>query len=299
MIEKFIAYIEAERRYSPLTVRNYRRDVTAFVSWLERNGERFDPARVKSSDIREWIVLRTKQGLGPASVNREVSSLRSFFRFLRREGVATDDIFRNTGALRTAKRLPSFVPEGRMPDLLTMLDDMAASDDFESVRNALVVLLFYKSGIRLAELVGIDTGDFSSDMRELKVHGKGDKERIVPVTPSVRKRISEYLELRRRQQICSSDGRALFVAHDGRRLSRVSIYRIVRDVLSAAGVQGRKSPHVLRHTFATHLLDRGADMRDIQELMGHSSLKSTQVYTHNSIAALCEVYADAHPRSDK
>lgn len=299
MTEKFIAYIEAERRYSPLTVRNYRRDVTAFVSWLERNGERFDPARVTPSDIREWIVLRTKQGLGPASVNREVSSLRSFFRFLRREGVVEHDIFQNTGALRTPKRLPQFVPGGAMPALLELLDDMASSDDFESVRNALVVRLFYMSGIRLAELLGIDFADFSSDMCELKVHGKGDKERIVPLAPSVRKSISAYLDMRRRQQICSSGSGPLFVTPDGRRMSRTSIYRIVRDVLSAAGVQGRKSPHVLRHTFATHLLDRGADMRDIQELMGHSSLKSTQVYTHNSIAALCEVYAGAHPRSDR
>ena len=295
VIEKFIKYIEAERRYSPLTVRNYRRDVEAFVAWLEREGERFDPARVTTSDLREWIVLRTKQGLSPASVNREVSSLRAFFRFLRRDGVVGQDVFRNTASMRTPKRLPVFVSGESMPSLLDMLDDMAASGEFGQVRDALVVLLFYKSGIRLAELVSINTGDFSSDGGELKVHGKGDKERIVPMVPSVRRRIEEYRALCNSMGIKVKDG-ALFVTTNGSRLSRTTIYRIVHRLLGESGLQGRKSPHVLRHTFATNLLDRGADMRDIQELMGHSSLKSTQIYTHNSIKALCEVYASAHPR---
>ena len=298
MIDRFIAYIETERRYSPLTVRNYRRDTERFVAWVQNEGNAFDPQSVTAQDIREHIVwLAEHEHLSPASINREISSLRSFFRFLRREGVVTNDIFTNVGSLKTSKRLPSFVPESRMPELLQELEQQSASGEFEQVRDALIVLMFYMCGLRLAELVGINLSDFSSDLTELRVIGKGDKERLIPLSHTVSTRVDRYLQLRGRQYICDSDKNALFISGNGRRTARITVYRVVRRTLAGAGVQGRKSPHVLRHTFATHLLDAGADMRDIQELMGHSSLQTTQVYTHNSIASLCEAYARAHPRA--
>ena len=307
MIERFLEYIAAERRFSPLTVRNYRRDLECFVEWMERagrgadagscSGEPFDPRRVRTEDIREWIIYRTDEcKVGVGSMNREVSSIRSFFRFLRREGIVETDIFANIGSLKMPKRLPAFVPESRMPELLGNLCDEFESGEFESIRNALIVQMFYMCGLRLSELAGIDVDDFASDMSTLKVSGKGDKERVVPIVDSVGGRIVDYLRTVEEHNICRQDAKSLFLTRDGRRLSRTQIYRIVRSELGRAGVQGKKSPHVLRHTFATHLLDAGADMREIQELMGHVSLKTTQVYTHNSIARLCEVYAKAHPR---
>ena len=298
MIEAFLKYIEAERRYSPLTVRNYRRDIERFVAWLGVTADGFDPQRVTAEDIHDWIVHRSSEGgLSAASVNRELSSLRALWRWMMRGGHVKNDIFMRIGTLKTSRRLPAFVPQTRMDDVL---DDVRAdirTDDFESRRNALIVLMFYTCGLRLAELVGIDRTDFSADFRTLKVLGKGDKERLVPIMERVRREIIEYIRFIERPDICKSHEKALFLSSQGGRISRSSVYRIVKNGLSRAGVQGKKSPHVLRHTFATHLLNDGADMREIQELLGHTSLQATQVYTHNNIEQLREIYSRAHPRS--
>lgn len=295
MLDKFIRYLEAERRYSPLTVRNYRRDVEAFLAWLGSDDAAFDPRRITSEDIREWIVHRSEQGrLSAASINREVSSLRSFFRWLHRTGAVDRNVAKSVPSLRTSRRLPAFVPESRMSGIVS--ECRYDSEGFVTERNSLIVLMFYACGLRLAELVDIDRGDFSDDFTSLRVRGKGDKERLVPVLEFLREKILHYLTLIEGQNICNSSEKALFLTHKGKRISRMTVYRVVRGELEQSGVQGKKSPHVLRHTFATHLLNGGADMREIQELLGHASLQATQVYTHNSIARLREVYAKAHPR---
>lgn len=295
MLDKFIRYLEAERRYSPLTVRNYRRDVEAFLAWLGVDDAAFDPRRITSEDIREWIVHRSEQGrLSAASINREVSSLRSFFRWLHRTGAVDRNVAKSVPSLRTSRRLPAFVPESRMSGIVS--ECRYDSEGFVTERNSLIVLMFYACGLRLAELVDIDRGDFSDDFTSLRVRGKGDKERLVPVLEFLREKILHYLTLIEGQNICNSSEKALFLTHKGKRISRMTVYRVVRGELEQSGVQGKKSPHVLRHTFATHLLNGGADMREIQELLGHASLQATQVYTHNSIARLREVYAKAHPR---
>lgn len=299
MLDDFIKYLETERRYSPLTISNYRRDIEHFAEWCTGHGEcvMFDPARIRTEDVREWIIYRTdEENLKATSINRGISSLRTYFRYLRREGVVEHDIFRNISSLKTPKRLPVFVPETRMSDLLALLDEESDDGSFENVRNSLIVMMFYRCGLRLAELVGLNVDDFSSDMRMLKVRGKGDKERMIPVADAVRERVSGYLEIIHGQNICTNGEKSLFLTCDGKRLSRRTVHEVVREALSKAGVQGKKSPHVLRHTFATHLLNAGADMRDIQELLGHASLQTTQIYTHNSIVRLQEVYAKAHPR---
>ena len=298
MIESFLRYIEAERRYSPLTIRNYRRDIERFVAWLGVAPGEFDPQRVTAEDIHDWIVHRsTEGGLSAASVNRELSSLRALWHWLMRSGHVKNDIFMRIGTLRTSRRLPAFVPQTRMDEVLDDVREGMQADDFESRRDALIVLMFYTCGLRLAELVGIDRDDFSADFRTLKVLGKGDKERLVPIIDPVRREIIAYLEQRVGPDICNSHEKALFLSSLGRRISRSTVYRVVRRELSRAGVQGKKSPHVLRHTFATHLLNDGADMREIQELLGHTSLQATQVYTHNNIEQLREIYSRAHPRS--
>ena len=295
MLPEFIRYLEAERRYSPLTVRNYRRDIERFMAWLDCDDASFDPRSVTTDQVREWIIDRTEQGgIGAASMNREVSSLRTLFRWLLRTGAVTHDVMRPIASLRTPHRLPAFVPESRMKGIVGECE--RDSGDFAAERDALIVLMLYACGLRPAELVGIDRDDLSDDAMSLRVRGKGDKERMVPVPEPVREKILRYLDLIKRQNICDSGEKALFLTRKGERISRTAVYRTVRRELERNGVQGKKSPHVLRHTFATHLMNGGADMREIQELLGHASLQATQVYTHNSIARLREVYAKAHPR---
>lgn len=295
MLAQFTQYLAAERRYSPLTVRNYLRDVGRFLDWLKVDEESFDPQRIKAEDIREWIIFRTEQGgIGAASMNREVSSLRALFRWLHRTEALANDPFLRIRALKSSHRLPVFVPESRMTGIV--VDCKEERDDFQTDRNTLILMLFYACGLRLAELVAIDRGDFSADYASLRVRGKGDKERLVPVIESVREKILHHIDLIEGQNICNSSEKALFLTNKGQRISRSVVYRTVHSELDRAGVQGKKSPHVLRHTFATHLLNGGADMREIQELLGHTSLQSTQIYTHNNIAKLQQVYAKAHPR---
>lgn len=315
MIQEFLKYIESERRYSALTVRNYNHDLTTFDLWRrEMVAKRIAEAAAEGNtcddkpeiehtspeDIRLWIVHRTKHDhISNASMNRELSTLRSFFRFLRQRGWVQSDIFTHIGSLKRSKRLPSIVPESRIPQMLEATAEGATANDFEQVRDALMILMFYKCGIRLAELIGINTEDISFDLTTLKVRGKGDKERIVPLTDSVRTLLKSYISTIKGQKICNSQEKALFLTAEGCRISRTRAYRTVRAALTEIGMQGKKSPHVLRHTFATQLLNAGADMRDIQELMGHASLSSTQVYTHNSISQLQAVYAKAHPRNNE
>ena len=295
MLTDFIRYLEAERRYSPLTVRNYRHDVEQFLAWLGVDDARFEPQRITTDDIREWILYRTETGrVSAASMNREISSLRALFRWLLRTGAVGRDVVHPIPSLRTSQRLPAFVPESRMSGIVRECE--TESEQFLTERDTLIVLLFYTCGVRLAELAGIDRDDFSADCTSLRVRGKGDKQRIVPVLACVREKILHYLRLIERQNICNSTEKALFLTWKGRRCSHSTIYRIVRRELLQNGVQGKASPHVLRHTFATHLMNGGADLREIQELLGHSSLKATQVYTHNSIARLRETYRKAHPR---
>lgn len=307
MPSDFYRYLAAERRFSPLTVRNYRRDLERFIAWWqEEHRVPFAPEQVTADDLRAWIVLRSDDGkLKAASMNRELSSLRAYFRFLRLRGRIEQSPFVHISSLRASHRLPAFVPESRMSGILTACVEVEPTNEeeehdeayFVKERDALIILMLYACGLRLAELIAIDRDDLAADRSTLRVHGKGDKERLVPILPYVAEKIASHLDTISRQQICKIGEKALFLSCKGVRISRSAVYRLVNRVLAEAGVQGKKSPHVLRHTFATHLMNGGADMREIQELMGHASLRSTQVYTHNSITRLGEVYAAAHPRA--
>jgi integrase/recombinase XerC len=290
--------MEAERRYSPGTVNNYRRDIEEFTAWLgiERPGD-FHPAMVTADDIRGWIVsMSDERRLSPASINREVSSLRSFFRWLRATGVVEKDPFAKIRTLRAPKRLPVWIPEKKMGEITAHLLEQCATGDPVQKRDALIVLLFYSCGIRLAELAGIGVDDVYDDFRSLRVHGKGDKMRVVPLPEPTVEVLKRHICDISAAKIWKSDKKPLFLTEKGEALSHAAIYNVVRGELERFGVQGKRSPHVLRHTFATHLMDGGADMREIQDLLGHTSLAATQVYTHNSIARLKKVYAEAHPR---
>lgn len=296
MINRFIEYIESGKRYSKLTVRNYKRDVLGFAEWFNnRIGlDKFDATKVSAEDIRDWIIYRLDTAeLSAASMNRELSSIKSLFSYLRRIGVVEKDITKRISSLKTPKVLPQFVPQSRMDELLESTREQMYSQDFKQVRNSLIISLLYGCGIRLAELLDIKLGDITNG--SVKIHGKGDKDRLVPLLPELVSRVEAYVECCRRCGIELTAADKLIVGSAGKPLSRSTVQRVVRQEMMAANVQGRKSPHILRHTFATHLLGKGADMREIQELMGHSSLSTTQHYTHNSIGQLLSVYDKAHP----
>lgn len=296
MINRFIEYIESGKRYSKLTVRNYKRDVLGFAEWFnDRIGlDKFDATKVSAEDIRDWIIYRLDTAkLSAASMNRELSSIKSLFSYLRRIGVVEKDITKRISSLKTPKVLPQFVPQSRMDELLESTREQKYSQEFKQVRNSLIISLLYGCGIRLAELLDIKLGDITNG--SVKIHGKGDKDRLVPLLPELVSRVEAYVECCRRCGIELTAADKLIVGTAGKPLSRSTVQRVVRQEMMAANVQGRKSPHILRHTFATHLLSKGADMREIQELMGHSSLSTTQHYTHNSIGQLLSVYDKAHP----
>ncbi|MFI3293183.1 MAG: tyrosine-type recombinase/integrase [Rikenellaceae bacterium] len=297
IIARFLTYIESEMRYSPLTLRNYKRDLELFLQWLGVTEEEFDPSQISQTDIREWIVDRMDSGVvAPVTLNRELSTLRSFFKWALSVEVITRNPTIGVVALKCSKKLPAFIPESKMNRVNELSLDKSDSDEVRELRNGLIILLFYSTGIRSAELVAVDIKDFSDDFNTLKIRGKGGKERLVPIMKSVRQIILLYMSKIKHEKICNSPHFPLFLSSKGERLSANMVYRIVRKDLSQAGVQGRKSPHVLRHTFATQLLNAGADMREIQEILGHSSLQSTQLYTHNSISTLQNAYKNAHPR---
>lgn len=300
LVDGFISYIEAERRYSPLTVRNYRRDIADFLEFTGIDADKFDPNTITRADVEEWIVyLFEERKLKAQSVNRGVASLRSFWKWMLGHGHANKDIVSVISQAKTPSRLPVFVSESRMTDVVAMLRNDIASEDFERLRDAVIVLLFYTAGLRLTELATATIDDISQDMRTIRILGKGGKERIVPLIGRMGEILKKYFSQFSSQNICIGQKKALILSKKGEPISARTIERIVDSKLKGAGIQGKTSPHTLRHTFATHLLNEGADLREIQELLGHSSLKATQVYTHTNIEKLKEVYSTAHPREKK
>lgn len=297
LVDGFISYIEAERRYSPLTVRNYRRDIADFLEFIGVDKESFDPNAIARADVEEWIIyLFEKRKLKAQSVNRSVATLRSFWKWMLGHGHANRDIVSIISQAKTPSRLPVFVSESRMEDVVALLRDDIASEEFERLRDAVIVLLFYTAGLRLAELANLKIGDISADYLTIRILGKGEKERIVPLIGRMGEILKKYFSQFSSQNICIGQKKALILSKKGEPISVRTIQRIVDRKLKGAGIQGKTSPHTLRHTFATHLLNEGADLREIQELLGHSSLKATQVYTHTNIEKLKEVYSTAHPR---
>ena len=297
LIDEFILWLEAERRYSPLTVRNYRRDVDDFVAFCGVTHASFDPKAIRREDVEEWMVyLGDERKLKVTSVNRTMASLRTFWRWMLAHGHVERALMKTLRQYKAPKRLPTFVPDTRMEDVVAELCEDIASEDFERLRDALIILLIYTAGLRLSELVNANMCDVSADYATLRVMGKGRKERVQPLLGSLRQVIEKYFIQISSQNICTGQKKALILSKKGERISRRSVERIVDRKLKGVGVQGKTSPHVLRHTFATRVLNEGGDLREIQELLGHSSLKATQVYTHLDIERLKHTYAMAHPR---
>ncbi len=321
LIINFISYLRNEKRYSELTIRAYDHDIDQFGYFLsymslpeqgqilDQPYKFFDPREVRAAHIKQWIMALNSSDYKATSVNRRISSLRSYFRFLCKQGVVSDNPTLRISSLKRERRLPEFVEQSKMDAIIADITSYQG-DDHDRLRDGLIILFFFTLGMRLAELTAICIEDFSSDMSELKVKGKGDKERLLPVLAMVIPYINRYMVARGSliQEIdnkivenldntCNSKKNYLFLTNKGKPINSSMVYRIVHKMLRLSGVSSKSSPHVLRHTFATHLLNSGADLRSIQELLGHASLEATQIYTHNNISRLREVYQMAHPRS--
>ena len=292
MIEEFLRYIESEKRYSKLTKTAYGDDLRQFLSYYGADEDSFEPEKVTHIDIRGWIMSLTDAGDKATTVNRKLSSLKSFYRYLSRRGIVAKDPTAKIGSLRKPSRLPSFVEKSRMGHIVEMLEE---SDDFAAEKRALIVLLLYGCGLRLAELISIRIDDISLEELSIRVTGKGDKQRVVPLVPRLAERVKRYIALR--SKVCKPGNNLLILSDKGEPVSRSEVYRTVRDILTAMGVEGKRSPHVLRHTFATHLMSEGAGIETVKELLGHANLATTQIYTHSTVDELIEAYRSAHPRS--
>lgn len=304
MLDRFIKYLESEKQYSFHTVSSYRRDIENFIGFVSEavgeGADNFDPAKVASEDVRDWIMSLSERGMKPSSVNRMISSMQSFYRYLVRHNLVERNPMQKISQLKKPKRLPGYITTEKTKRLIGELGGEGENtEDFADMRDGLIVMFFYCTGIRLAELVAINRTDFTPRYSSVRVMRKGGKERVIPVIEPLREKIIEYTAKIKSQNICKPGEKALFLGKEGGRISRSEVYRVVRAKLEESGVQGKRSPHVLRHTFATQMLNGGADMREIQELLGHSSLAATQVYTHNSIAQLKDAYKKAHPRAKK
>ncbi len=296
MLASFIKYLQYERRYSSHTVDSYQNDLTQFSAFLTQTkpeGE-IELKDAEHNEIRSWIISLMEDGLDPRSVNRKMAALRTYFKFLLKRDVITKDPTARLSALKTSKKLPSFVKE---TELIGLLNQFESDDAFTGKRNKLVLELLYGTGIRLTELIHLKKSDINLKEGLIKVLGKRNKERIIPLPAELISVIDDYTISREKALGEYTGDDFLVVTDKGRKTYPMYIYRIVNRFLALFTTTDKKSPHVLRHTFATHLLNKGADLNAIKDLLGHSSLAATQVYTHNTIEKLKAVFDQAHPKA--
>ena len=292
-VERFLQYLRYERNLSWRTVVTYRGNLVQWEEYMTVAGRPLDVISVNAADIRQWLVSRSAQGDGPATLRLKLQALRSLYRYLLRCGEVTVNPAAQVELAKLPKPLPKFVRDKTVD---AVLDADLDQDDFAQVRDRLVVMLFYETGIRLSELIGLQDVAVDVDKRELKVRGKRDKDRIVPFGDELAQSITRYRQLRAAVPVeCGN----LLVTAKGRPLYPSLVYHVVHDSLARAGATGKLSPHVLRHTFASVMLNGGAQLNSVKELLGHESLAATQVYTHVTLSELQHNYELAHPRALK
>ncbi|MEP0366581.1 MAG: tyrosine-type recombinase/integrase [Cyclobacteriaceae bacterium] len=294
MIDSFLKFLEYEKRFSQHTLTAYQRDLKQFKLYLLETYELEDFLQVNHAILRSWIVSLMESGVSPITVNRKIATLKSFFKFLQSREYIDQNPASRLKPLKTEKKLPSFVRENEMIDLLDEIS-FEFSDDFGGVRDKVLIELLYCTGIRLSELINLQERQVNFFQGTIKVLGKRNKERVIPISDSFVKVIKEYLQIRNNEFQNASE--FLLVTNTGEKLYPMMVYRTVRAYLSQVTTLSKKSPHVLRHTFATHLLDKGADLNAVKDLLGHTSLAATQVYTHNSMEKLKSAFDLAHPRA--
>lgn len=290
--ESFFNYLTYEKRYSPNTLKAYRNDLGQFGLFLRLAYDQSDLASASHLHIRSWIVALIEEGVSNSSINRKISCLKAFFKYLKRSGVVSVNPMVKVVAPKTGSRLPVFVEEKNMQSLF---DKDLFARDFIGQRDALLIELLYNTGMRLSELINLKEAQVDLYNRQLKVLGKRNKERIIPVNESLAEMISRYISIKK-DAFSGIQTAELLVKDDGVKMYEKFVYRIVNRYLGLVTTLKKKSPHVLRHTFATHMLNKGADLGAIKEILGHSSLAATQLYTHNSIEKLKDVHKRAHPK---
>jgi len=290
-ISDFIQYITYERRFSGNTVKAYENDLYAYSAFLETTYQISDPGEATHEMIRSWIVKLMDEGLSPRSVNRKISSLKSYYKYLLKEEIIGKNPLQQISTVKAPKRLPSYIIQ---EDLLDYLDQPVDKDNFSAQRDKLIIEILYNTGIRRNELINLKDTSVDYNRGLLKVIGKRNKERIIPLSEKLQEHIQEYTV--NREKTIKTSSSYLIVTDKGDQAYPEFILRKVKHALS--GLKSvKKSPHILRHTFATHMLNNGADLNIIKELLGHADLSATQVYTHNTISQLKSIYNKAHPRA--
>ena len=291
--EAFIAYLSLEKNYSSHTVTAYKKDIQEFIAFTSKEHDVVAIDEVEYPIIRSWIINLVSSGISNRTINRKIASLKAYYKFIQKIGIVASNPLAKHKALKTKKKLEVPFSELEMDKILKQIP---FDNDFEGVRDKLLIELLYYTGMRRAELINLKLSDFNSAKTTIKVLGKRNKERVLPLVASILPLLSSYLAQRfSLEKIVDKD--VLFLTKSGYKIYETLVYRVINKYLSMVSPKVKKSPHILRHTFATHLLNNGADLNAVKELLGHSSLASTQVYTHNSIAELKKVHAKAHPRN--
>lgn len=289
--ESFLQYIRTEKRYSRNTVSSYENDLDQFIKWLGANAPDITAVDVTQGEVRAWMVSLIENGCATGTVHRKMSALRSFYRYLRKHGNSSLDPMSGLKLPKKSRQLPVFVAEEALDRLL---DDYKFGDNFSGIRDRTIIEFLYLTGMRRSELISLRDEDVDLSSGQVRVTGKRNKQRVIPLAASFLKSLEIYLEARGKT---SHAGEWFFVTDKGNKLYDKGVYNIVKRYLSMVTTVEKKSPHVLRHTFATHMLNHGADLNSIKELLGHASLSATQVYTHNTFEQLKKVYNQAHPRA--
>lgn len=292
-IHKFLVYITHEKNYSSHTITAYKKDLEDFLKFIEVKEEHMDHATYEV--IRSWIVQLVDKGISNRAINRKIASLKAYYKFLLRLGLIAATPLAKHRALKTTKKVEVPFSEIEMKKIISQIP---FEDNFEGTRDRLIIELLYATGIRRAELVGLKMADILADNTAIKVLGKRNKERIVPLVTSIAPLLQVYLEQRAALEMIQSKD-FIFLTKSGEKIYETLVYRTINRYFSMVSQKVKKSPHVLRHTFATHLLNKGADLNAVKELLGHSSLASTQIYVHSSIEELKKVHQSAHPRNKR
>ncbi len=291
-IQSFLDYLKFEKRYSAHTLLAYTNDLIDFFDFLDSQYGIRDIREIQPTIVRSWLASLKDAGLGAVTLNRKISSLKSFFKYHLRTGIVEQSPMAQVISPKKSKRLPVFVREDDTGALLKNLQ--VAAEDWKSLNTKMLVSIFYATGMRLSELIGLKEGQVDMSRGQIKVLGKGNKERVIPVSQELMNAIREYQQLKRKE--FEDPGETLLVTEKGKRLYPKYAWTLVNQALGEASTLDKKSPHVLRHSFATHLMNHGADLNAVKELLGHSSLAATQVYTHNTIGKLKDIHKKAHPR---
>lgn len=294
-LQSFISYLSLEKNYSPHTIAAYRTDIEAFVLFCTEFHQISNIDTIDYVVVRHWIVHLVNAQVSNRSINRKMASLKAYYRFLQHIDKIEANPLAKHKALKTPKKVEVPFSETEMEAVLSQIE---FGEDFEGCRDRLIIELLYTTGMRRAELINLKMGDVDTSAHLVKVLGKRNKERIIPLLPSTKELFLDYFDQRSALN-SMTDNAHVFLLKSGDKIYETLVYRLINKYFSEVSLKVKKSPHILRHTFATHLLNKGADLNSVKELLGHSSLASTQVYTHNSIAELKKAHKNAHPRSKK